>query len=161
MKKANIHYQAERLAEVFGDLVRAYQFRDRNEICCHGVTVSQCYTLEALDRQGPMTMSELGNFLFLDISTVSRVIDQLEDAGHVVRIEDADDGRITRVQLTRKGQGIQARIEKSLRDDYKCILEVIPTRSRDDVVRAVTLLLEGFTSRGCCLERRQSGKAAA
>ncbi|MCH7548433.1 MAG: MarR family transcriptional regulator [Candidatus Krumholzibacteriota bacterium] len=80
MKKANIHYQADRLAKVFGDLVRAYQFRDRNEICCHDVTVSQCYMLEALDREGTMTMSELGDFLFLDISTISRVVDQLEDA---------------------------------------------------------------------------------
>lgn len=159
MKKANIHYQANRLAKVFSDLVRAYQFRDRNEICCHDVTVSQCYTLEALDREGAMTMSELGNFLFLDISTISRVIDQLEDAGHVQRIEDSDDGRITRVELTRKGQSLHTRIEDSLREDYKCILEVIPTRSRDDVVRAVELLLEGFTSRGCCLERRE-GKAA-
>ena len=160
MKKANIHYQAEKLAKVFGDLVRAYQFRDRNEICCHGVTVSQCYTLEALARDGSMTMSQLGGFLFLDISTVSRVIDQLEKQGLVERTEDEADGRVTRVRLTRKGQNLHARIEDSLREDYKCVLDVIPTRSRDDVVRAVELLLEGFTSRGCCLERRQGGKAA-
>jgi hypothetical protein len=30
-----------------------YQFRDRNELLCYGVTVLQCYTLEALEH-GPV-----------------------------------------------------------------------------------------------------------
>ena len=30
------------------DLVRVYQFRDRDHICCHDVSVTQCYALEML-----------------------------------------------------------------------------------------------------------------
>ena len=36
------------------DLVRVYQFRDRDRICCHDISVTQCHALEALVEHGPM-----------------------------------------------------------------------------------------------------------
>ena len=50
--------QADSLAlhEALADLVRAYQFRDRDRICCHDISVTQCYALEALKRDGPMRL---------------------------------------------------------------------------------------------------------
>lgn len=158
MEKSSLDAQAERIGEVFGDLIRAYQFRDRNEICCHGVSVSQCYTLEALQRNGSMTMGQIGEFLYLDVSTVTRVIELLLVDGYVERRTDPDDRRVVRAKLTRRGTGIINRIRGELIDDYRAVLEAIPAESRDAVIKAIELLLEGFTSRGCCAERRQSVK---
>ena len=45
---------AQRLHRAVTELVRRYQFRDRNEICCFGISVSQCYALEALGRAGEL-----------------------------------------------------------------------------------------------------------
>ena len=42
----------EELYDALSDLVRVYQFRDRDRICCFDVSVSQCYALEALVRRG-------------------------------------------------------------------------------------------------------------
>ena len=67
--------QAESLYDVFSELVRGYQFRDREGICCHGLSVSQCYTLDALVRHGPASMGELADHLYLEVSTMTRVVD--------------------------------------------------------------------------------------
>ena len=154
MKTTSFDRQTERLAEVFGDLIRAYQFRDRNEICCHDVSVSQCYTMDALRRKGSLTMGQIGEHLYLDVSTVTRVVDQLARAGYVERVTDPDDRRVVRAKLTHDGTASFNRVRESLLDDYRGVLEAIPARSRQDVIEAIELLLQAFTSRGCCAERR-------
>lgn len=156
MTKSLLERQTHRLDEVFGDLIRAYQFRDRNEICCHDVSVSQCYTMDALRRYGPMTMGKIGEHLYLEVSTVTRVVDQLANAGYVERVPDPDDRRVVRAKLTHAGIEMVNGIRAALLDDYRNVLEAIPGGSRRDVIEAIELLLEAFVSRGCCAERAKT-----
>ena len=65
------------------DLVRVYQFRDRDRICCHDISVTQCYALETLVEHGPLRLSALADRLFLDKSTTSRVVGTLVKKGYV------------------------------------------------------------------------------
>ncbi|MEE8290017.1 MAG: helix-turn-helix domain-containing protein, partial [Candidatus Tectomicrobia bacterium] len=69
--------QAQQLHKAVTTLVKKYQFRDRNDICCHGISVSQCYTLQALEEYGVLTMQVLADELQLAVSTVTRIVDQL------------------------------------------------------------------------------------
>ncbi|SUC58290.1 MarR family transcriptional regulator [Pseudomonas aeruginosa] len=50
---------AEELHEALNQLVRVYQFRDRDRICCYDVSVTQSYAVETLVRKGPMRMQAL------------------------------------------------------------------------------------------------------
>ena len=95
-------------------LVRAYQFRDRQRLCYHGISVTQCYALGALIRSGPMRLDALASQLYLDKSTASRAIDGLEAAGYVRRAPEPEDGRALSLQPTAKGIGLNARIERDL-----------------------------------------------
>ena len=70
-----------RLHEAVADLVRVYQFRDRDRICCHDVSVTQCYALETLVEHGPLRLSALAERLFLDKSTTSRVVSSARSEG--------------------------------------------------------------------------------
>jgi len=63
--------EAARLYAALSELVRVYQFRDRDRICCHDISVTQCYALEALVRRGPRTLNELAGDVYLDKSTAS------------------------------------------------------------------------------------------
>ena len=45
---------AEELQAAIADLVRVYQFRDRDRICCYDISVTQCYALETLVNAGPL-----------------------------------------------------------------------------------------------------------
>lgn len=152
-KKRNtpLDRQAERLGDVFGDLVRWYQFRDRNEICCHGVSVTQCYAMDALSRRGPLTMGRLAELLYLDVSTVTRVVDQLLRGGHVERVADPDDRRVVRARLTAEGERITLLIRSQLLDGFREVLSRIPGDSRDVLIDGIEQLYHAFVARGCCV----------
>lgn len=102
------------LHEALADLVRAYQFRDRDRICCHDISVTQCYALEALKRDGPMRLNDLAERLFLDKSTSSRVLGALVRKGYAERLMDLTDGRAISVRITPKGQRLHDRIHHDL-----------------------------------------------
>lgn len=59
--------------------------------------------LRALRHNGPMRLSNLAAHLELDASTVSRHARHLEDRGLLVRTEDPDDKRASRVMVSDHG----------------------------------------------------------
>src|SRR5262245_16703115 len=101
---------AQAFHEALADLVRVYQFRDRTSIGCHGISVTQCYALEAVVERRMLTMNGLATLLWLDKSTASRVVDGLETAGFVRRIRHPVDGRSILLVPTATGRRLHARI---------------------------------------------------
>src|SRR6185295_1700230 len=93
--QVELERDAAALQSAVADLVRIYQFRDRDRICCHDISVTQCYALETLVDHGPMRLNALADRLFLDKSTTSRVIATLVKKGYVTQGADAQDGRAT------------------------------------------------------------------
>jgi DNA-binding MarR family transcriptional regulator len=74
-----------------------------------GVTGPQLWAMRILRRGGRLTMSDLTRRMHLDMSTVSGVVDRLEEGGVVSRVRDAEDARVVRLSLTRRGRGILER----------------------------------------------------
>src|SRR6185295_6119403 len=103
-RDATLHLDAQSVHEALSDLVRVYQFRDRDRICCHNVSVTQCYALEALVRSGPVSLNALAAELFLEKSTASRVVATLERKGYVDRTPDPRDGRALVLTVTAAGR---------------------------------------------------------
>src|SRR5687768_17057407 len=99
--QTDIQRDAQALQAAVADLVRVYQFRDRDRICCHDVSVTQCHALEALVDHGPLRLGELTDRLFLDKSTTSRVVRTLVKKGYVEQHPDAADRRATALSATR------------------------------------------------------------
>src|SRR6476469_10157818 len=86
---ADLQHDAVALQAAVADLVRVYQFRDRDRICCHDVSVTQCYALETIVEHGPLRLSALAERLFLDKSTTRRVVSTLVRKGYVAQRADA------------------------------------------------------------------------
>ncbi len=129
------------------DLVRVYQFRDRDRICCHDVSVTQCYALETLIDQGPMRLSALAERLFLDKSTTSRVVSTLVRKGYVEQRADEKDGRATTLIATRQGQRLCARIKDDLVDQQKQLLQDLDPDVRTGVVQLLRRLAQAADAR--------------
>lgn len=142
-----LHRQAGQLYEAFVELVRRYQFRDRDSIGCHGMSVSQCYSLDALWRLGSLTMGELAAELALEISTMTRIVDRLVDVGLADRQEDLADRRVRRVGITPKGEKLAARIHDELVAEYEQVLREVPAEHRESVIQAIRRLLSAFQER--------------
>jgi DNA-binding MarR family transcriptional regulator len=136
--------QADQLHRAITALVKKYQFRDRNDICCYGISVSQCYTLEVLREYGALSMQALADQLQLAVSTVTRIVDQLVDKRLVERQSDPRDRRICQVQLTAEGQRLLHTVRKELVAREQAILQRLPTASRDHVIWAIAELSQAL-----------------
>lgn len=132
--------QAQQLHQALGQLVKQYQLRDRNDICCYGISVSQCYALEALAEHGISTMQALAKHLHLAISTVTRVVDNLVDKGLVERRTNRRDRRVCQVALTPPGAALVRQIQSELIAREQAVLQHIPAAARDHVIRALVEL---------------------
>ena len=135
------------LHEAVADLVRVYQFRDRDRICCHDVSVTQCYALETIVEHGPLRLSALADRLFLDKSTTSRVVSTLVRKGYVEQRADATDGRATTLSATRHGQRLCARITDDLVDQQKQLLQDLDPGVRAGVVQVLRRLAHAADAR--------------
>lgn len=153
----DVQRDAEALQAAIADLVRIYQFRDRDHICCHDVSVTQCYALETLVEHGPMRLSALAERLFLDKSTTSRVVNTLVRKGYVEQRADATDGRAMLITATRRGQRLCARIASDLVEQQKQLLGDLAPEIRAGVVQVIQRLARAADARfrsgatsGCC-----------
>lgn len=111
---ASIHADATRLHAAVSALVRIYQFRDRDRICCHDVSVTQCYALEVLIEDGPLRSQELAATLKLDKSTTTRVVDALVRKGYAERTPHLQDRRAVSLRATARGRRLYERINGDL-----------------------------------------------
>jgi DNA-binding MarR family transcriptional regulator len=76
---------------------------DRRALLPFNLTTSQYNALLLLDDTNGQRLVQLSERLLLDKSTITRLIDQLEQAGLAQRVTDPDDRRAQRVILTPLG----------------------------------------------------------
>ncbi|MEW6363679.1 MAG: MarR family transcriptional regulator [Acidobacteriota bacterium] len=143
---------ASRLYRALTDFARRYQFRNRDEVCCYGLTISQCYALELLAWEGVLASSALASRLGLDISSTTRLVDQLVRKKLAVRRRMARDARVREIEITDPGRRLVARIEEdfstmladALRDMPPAVLKALP-----EIIRRLTATLGGSDAEAC------------
>ena len=143
MGTINLEQGAERLHRLTKDLIRRYQFRDWNQICCYGISISQCYILDALAEEGDLSMQQLARRMFKSISTMTRVVSQLVRRGYVKRRQDPEDRRIVYVSITPQGKAIVAAVNRDLIETQKAILQAIPARQWEGAFKVLEVLAHG------------------
>lgn len=129
--------RAEALYEAVNQLIRVHQFRDRDYICSHDVSVAQCYALETLIKRGPLRLQALADEMYLDKSTTSRVVDSLLRKEYVLKLLDPADQRAIQLSLTPAGEALYHTIHQDL------IMEealLIKDMSPDVIDRTLTLI---------------------
>ena len=146
-KPSELQRDAADLQAAVSELVRVYQFRDRDRICCHDISVTQCYALEALAEQGPMRLSALAERMFLDKSTTSRVASTLVKKGYVEQRADPADGRATALHVSTSGRQLYRRITGDLIEQQKALLQDLDPEVREGVVKVIRSLARAADSR--------------
>lgn len=122
--------QVAEFHEQIVDLVKKYQFRDRDQVLNCGISVSQCYILETLHTHGALTVGEIAKKMYLSISTVTRVVDQLVKKKYVIREEGTKDRRIHLTRLTPAGVKIYQQSWQNIFQSEKVILENFEPENR-------------------------------
>ncbi|MEU0936433.1 MULTISPECIES: MarR family transcriptional regulator [unclassified Embleya] len=77
-----------------------------------GATISQpAYVLlRRIEKQGPLPMGELARMTNMDPGATARQVGQLEREGYVRRSPSPDDGRVSLVSLTPRGDSVRRRL---------------------------------------------------
>lgn len=138
---------AAALHAAVSDLVRVYQFRDRDHICCHDISVTQCYALEALVQRGPMRLSALSAILFLDKSTASRVVQTLVRKKYAKQRRDPLDGRAMVLEVTATGRQLHRKIVAELIKQQETLLADLSPDIRRAVVDVIRRLASAADAR--------------
>ncbi len=73
-----------------------------------GLTYLQYLLIVLLRDKDGQTVSEIGEQLFLESSTLTPLIKRMEAAGHLTRRRDTKDERVVRVSLTDQGRALAA-----------------------------------------------------
>ena len=84
-----------------------------------GLTYPQYLAMLVLWEQDGITVSELGERLYLDSGTLTPLLKRLEASGHIRRARDAQDERRVRIALTPQGLGLRDQAERI----PHCVLE--------------------------------------
>jgi DNA-binding MarR family transcriptional regulator len=129
---------AERLRLAMARLVR----RTRQEAVGGEVTPSMTSALTAVVTLGAPTLGEIAAAERVAAPTATKIVGRLEEAGLVVREQDAEDRRVVRVRLTAEGRrfvertraragAYLARRLRTLSDEERAILaEAVPVLER-------------------------------
>jgi MarR family transcriptional regulator, 2-MHQ and catechol-resistance regulon repressor len=161
--EAALDRDARALYDALSDLIRVYQFRDRDRICCFDVSVTQCYGLEALVRSGAMTLNDLAGHLYLDKSTASRVVDALERKGYVTRTPHPEDGRAVLLEATPAGRDLHGRISREIIAEERSLLAGFDPEIRQAMTHLVARLARAAAARveatggSCCRIGTEAG----
>jgi DNA-binding MarR family transcriptional regulator len=75
-----------------------------------GLSPSQVSALASLDNHGPLPMGHLSRHEAVSAPTMTRIVDRLEELGHVTRTTDPADARSTVVVLTATGRKALGRL---------------------------------------------------
>jgi DNA-binding MarR family transcriptional regulator len=144
---ADLHEDAAALFAAMTELLRIYQFRDRDKVGYHGLTITQSYAMEIVIRRGGLTLNDLAAELGLDKSTVSRIVDGLERKRAIRRAPNPDDGRSMLIQATASGEDRRTRIEADIVAENAKVLAAFSPAARRQIVPIIRALSRAAKTR--------------
>ncbi len=98
-----------------------------------GLTYPQYVAMLVLWERDGLTVSEIGERLFLDSGTLTPLLKRLEGAGYISRLRDAADERRVLIQLTAAGRKLKAKaapIPGCMLEAAQCSLNELTTLTR-------------------------------
>ena len=78
------------------------------------LSLSEIYALSTLAERAPLSQQELGAALALEKSSISRLVQQLEQRGWVTRERDVRDSRLRLLRLTEQGVRMTAEMQRRM-----------------------------------------------
>ena len=137
------------VGNILGALTRAVSDKIDNSVTsATGLSTSACFAIVQIGTEPGSSIEELRRMLDLEHSSVVRLIDRLESAGHVVRSKDERrDRRLVRINLTDSGErqfskildaraAVLARALNMLDDTEKSVLRSLIAKLMPAVVEA-------------------------
>ena len=117
-------------------IVRAVNLESKKVEKTFGISIPQLLTLKFLNEEVgyKSSMKAIKEMLSLNASTVTGIVDRLEQKGLVARLPDPKDKRSTPIVLTSKGSGLLINTKESLHEKISKSLDKISEEEYQDIL---------------------------
>ena len=138
-----LQQEAEQLAKYLSDIRAILKRTQDTEIAAAGLTLPQVDVLRELTNANGLSLKELSKRLGLVHSTVSGIVDRLEQRGFVQRRADPDDKRFTRIYASQSVMEYAGRTLYSWRGNVIAkALQLAAPAEREQIVKSIEKLYE-------------------
>ena len=110
------------------------------------LSLSEIYALNILAERAPLSQQELGAALALEKSSVSRLVQQLEQRGWAHRERDARDSRLRMLRLTDAGAQIAGQLQRHMSEAHATLFERLTPHEQAALLEGLTALLRALQS---------------
>lgn len=131
---------------LIGDVSRLLRRRFDERARALGVTRPQWRALTALSRREGVTQGALAELLEVEPITLCRMVDRLEEAGHVERRRDPADRRAWNIYLTDRSRPLIARLRAIADDLYDVALDGLAAADRDRLATSLQRIRDNLAA---------------
>lgn len=124
-----------RLSYVVARLERVIRQRLAAAVEPHGLGVPHYTALSILGRRSGLSNAQLARRTYVSPQGMNQVLDQLEQAGLILREPHATHGRILAVKLTKAGKTTLAACDKAVDQMEAEMLKELSTKEQDQLLR--------------------------
>jgi len=155
--KNTISVLNELLVSTFNDILSIEQKALQSGVF-KDLSVTEIHTIEAVGLDGSKTMSEVAGILGITVGTLTIAINHLVKKEYVERSKSAEDKRVVRINLTRKGIFAYKVHEKFHSDMVKAIIEELTQEEEQVLIKSLDKLNRYFKEKNSKLTIKQQGE---
>ncbi|WP_417710965.1 MarR family winged helix-turn-helix transcriptional regulator [Roseibium aggregatum] len=111
-----------------------------------GLRVPEWRVLACLYDQDGLMITQLARYSLMEQSRMTRIVDQMEKRGLVVRKSDEGDGRRVRVHLTDAGQKLSSEVVEEAMEHERTLLSALNQADADRIKPSLERLLASLNS---------------
>ena len=110
------------------------------------VSMGMYYTLKLLRWYDcPVIMGELAKTAQCSKQQMSKMLGKLIESGFVERVEEPNDRRVVRLQVTKKGADYIEHLEQLTKQAYSAMLNAVPEKDKEDFIHSLKILQRVFS----------------
>jgi DNA-binding MarR family transcriptional regulator len=108
------------------------------------ISLSEMFALLVLADMAPLSQQALAEQLHLEKSSVSRLIQHLEQRGWVTRVRDRADTRVFQLQLSAQGHETAAQLMKRLTERHERLLAALKPDEQEALAYGLSALIRAL-----------------
>ena len=130
MQENDVEKCAEELIFLVSAIFKAFRIQRPEKLFDIGISMSEMDVLQYLFSKPKPSMSEMGKDLYIDLSTLTRIVDKLVKKNLVVREPDLEDRRVIRVTISAEGREIGEKFKQKGKEKAKSVLRQMTLEER-------------------------------
>jgi len=105
--------------------IRSYRNYAQRQLKANGfnITIDQWLIIKAILENPGITQNEIGDLVFKDNASITRIIELLVKSEYIIRNPNPDDRRKTNLEVTKHGKEIIEKVQHLVEDNRKMALE--------------------------------------